>query len=421
MIHEDGGADEKLPVRRTIWGPVIGKGADDRELALSWTAHQPEATDMALLALEDARNIDEAAVIIGGAGMPGQNVIVGDANGRIGWVLSGRLPRRRGFDPARPSAWNESDTGWDGWIAKVDSPRMLDPPDGRAWSANARVVGGELHAKIGDGGYAPATRARQIRDRLSVLQQATATDLLAIQLDDRADYLAHWQPVMLEALTKAGATEAEGLVAAWSGHAAIDDPGFRLLREFEDSVADRAYEMLTVVPRKRWPDFRWRTPARFTEVALRLIREQPAHLLDPRFSDWDAWLADVAMQVVKKLPDVCTSLARCNWGRVNTTRIQHPLSQALPFLSRWLDMTSEPLPGDWSTPRVQSPTFGASERFAVSPGLEQQGYLHMPGGQSGHPFSPFYRAGHSAWARGEPTPFLPGPAVHTLTLVPAAR
>jgi penicillin amidase len=421
VLHVAGAADERLPVRRTIWGPVVARGADDRELALSWTAHEPEATDMALLGLEGARNIEEAAAVIGGAGMPAQNVMIADADGRIGWVLSGRLPRRRGFDPTRPVPWNEKDTGWDGLIPKPDSPRILDPPDGRAWSANAREVGGEMLAAIGDGGYAPATRARQIRDRLAKLQQATPTDFLAIQLDDRAEYLANWQPVLLQALTRAGATEAAALVAAWSGHAAVDDAGYRLLREFETSATDRAYEMLTVVPRGRWPDFSWSTPERFTQVALRLVRERPANLLDPHFADWDAWLADVAMQVVEELPDECASLARCTWGRVNTTRIRHPLSQALPFLSRWLDMTSEPLPGDWSMPRVQAPSFGASERFAVSPGLEQQGYLHMPGGQSGHPLSPFYRAGYEAWARGEPTPFLPGTARHVLKLVPAER
>ncbi|HLJ37755.1 MAG TPA: penicillin acylase family protein, partial [Steroidobacteraceae bacterium] len=62
--------------------------------------------------------------------------------------------------------------------------------------------------------------------------------------------------------------------------------------------------------------------------------------------------------------------------------------------------------------------FGASERFAVSPGHEDQGYYHMPGGASAHPLSPFYRAGFLAWARGEPLPFLPGPARDTLTLQP---
>ncbi len=419
VLHVAGGADEKLPVRRTIWGPIVGTGADGRELALSWTADRPEATDMAMLGLESAQNIDEAAASIAGAGMPAQNVMIGDSGGRIGWVLSGRLPRRHGFDPTRPADWSGKDTGWDGWLAAAESPRILDPPDGRTWSANARVVGGEMLAKIGDGGYAPATRARQIRDRLEGIQSATPGDLLAIQLDDRALYLAHWQPILVHALAQAGATEAEGLVAHWSGHAEIDDPGFRLLHEFEVNTSDRAYQMLTAEARKRWPKFLWRTPQRFTEVALRLIRERPMNLLDPRFADWDAWLADVAIQTVKKLPAECTNLPSCTWGAVNRTRIQHPLSVAVPSLARWLDMSSEPLPGDWSMPRVQSPNFGASERFAVSPGLESEGYLHMPGGQSGNPVSPFYRAGHEAWARGEPTPFLPGPPEHTLTLLPA--
>ena len=90
----------------------------------------------------------------------------------------------------------------------------------------------------------------------------------------------------------------------------------------------------------------------------------------------------------------------------------------MPLLSGLLDMPATAMPGDWSTPRVQSPVFGASERFAVEPGREQDGYFHMPGGQSGHPLSPFYRAGHEAWVRGEPTPFLPGPAEYVLTLTP---
>jgi penicillin amidase len=57
--------------------------------------------------------------------------------------------------------------------------------------------------------------------------------------------------------------------------------------------------------------------------------------------------------------------------------------------------------------------------MAVSPGREEDGYFHMPGGQSGHPLSPYYRAGHDAWVKGEPTPFLPGPTAHTLALRPA--
>ena len=85
-----------------------------------------------------------------------------------------------------------------------------------------------------------------------------------------------------------------------------------------------------------------------------------------------------------------------------------------------LDMPVVELPGDHDMPRVQDGAFGASERFAVSPGREAEGYLELPGGASGHPLSPFYRSGFAAWAGGRPQPLLPGPAVHRLDLAPGA-
>src|SRR5207247_7400225 len=112
-------------------------------------------------------------------------------------------------------------------------------------------------------------------------------------------------------------------------------------------------------------------------------------------------------------------IAAYAWGRANTVRIKHPLSTAVPMLGPFLDMPTEELPGDSHMPRVQGPTFGASERCAVSPGRGQDGYFHMPTGQSGHPLSPHYRDANPAWVSGAPTPFLPGSTVHTLTLQPA--
>lgn len=419
-IEVAGGKPQELVVRRTVWGPIVGDDGEGHELALAWTAHRDGANDLNLMRLETARGLDEAAAIIGGAGMPAQNVLVADRSGRIGWVLSGRLPRRNGFEATRPTAWHENGAAWDGWIPAAESPRLLDPSQGYAWSANARVMGGDAFRVIGDGDYAPASRSRQIRDRLVALPAATPADLLAIQTDDRAEYLANWQPLALAALQRAGLGQAAALVSGWSGRAVVDDAGYRLVRQFERRVADRAFTMLTVEARARWPDFRWRTPQRFTEVAWRLLQERPAHLLDPRFADWDNWLADVAKEVVADLPEQCADLERCRWGEVNRASIRHPISEAVPFLARFLDMPADALPGDWSTPRVQSSRFGASERFAVSPGREAEGYFHMPGGQSGHPLSPFYRAGHAAWVKGEATPFLPGDPEHVLVLKPGS-
>ncbi|MEO1088453.1 MAG: penicillin acylase family protein, partial [Acidobacteriota bacterium] len=55
------------------------------------------------------------------------------------------------------------------------------------------------------------------------------------------------------------------------------------------------------------------------------------------------------------------------------------------------------------------------------PGREHEAIFHMPGGQSGHPLSPFYLEGYQDWVDGTATPLLPGPARHTLTLDPATH
>jgi penicillin amidase len=106
------------------------------------------------------------------------------------------------------------------------------------------------------------------------------------------------------------------------------------------------------------------------------------------------------------------------WGDFNRASVTHPLGNAVPFAGRWLNMPDDPLPGDVYTPRAHSPRAGPSERMVVSPGREHEGILHMPTGQSGHPWSPHYGDQHRAWLTGEPIPFLPGPAVSVLTLGP---
>ena len=81
-------------------------------------------------------------------------------------------------------------------------------------------------------------------------------------------------------------------------------------------------------------------------------------------------------------------------------------------------MPDQPIPGDNNMPHVASPGFGASEHLDVSPGHEAHGILNMPGGQSDHPLSPYFGAGHEDWVEGRPTPLLPGATRHTLVLQP---
>jgi penicillin G amidase len=208
---------------------------------------------------------------------------------------------------------------------------------------------------------------------------------------------------------------ARAALARWSGHAASDDPAFRLVRAFRAQVQARVFYMLVAAARERAPDFQFEIPTSFEGPLWRVLETRPPNLLAPQYPDWDHLLRE-ALAASERLPPGCSDLRSCSWGKVNAVRVRHPLSGALPLLSSFLDMpTVSPPGGNHDMPRIQGPDYGASERFSLAPGHEDEAYFHMPGGESGHPLSPFYRAGFSDWADSKPAPLLPGPAVHWLT------
>ena len=96
--------------------------------------------------------------------------------------------------------------------------------------------------------------------------------------------------------------------------------------------------------------------------------------------------------------------------------VAHPFTMFVPQLTPWLAAPTTPMPGASFMPRVQHRRSGASQRMVVSPGKEELGIFHMPGGQSGHPLSPFFLAGHDDWVNGTSSPLLPGPMEYQLVL-----
>lgn len=419
-----GGDAVEFDIEETAWGPVVERLDDGRALALRWVAHLPGSINLGLADLATAANLDQALAVADRTAVPTQNLVIGDRDGRIAWRLLGPLARR---DPAchrlpvdapadvpqlRCAPWS---------IATDRSPAVIDPPHHRLWTANSRVVGGEPEALVGDGGYAFGARQQQIRDLLFAGRSYTEQDLLAIQLDTRALVLDRWWHLLKGLPPRADAPALLALAAAaadWNAHAEIDSAGYRLVRAWRLAVHARIADGLTGPAQVALGDaFQMPDLPQLEGIAWPLVRQQPQHLLPPRFDDWHALFEDAAREVRDTL-GARGPLEERTWGERNTARICHPLADAVPLLGRRLCMPAEPLPGDGMVPRVQGPSFGASQRMVVAPGHEQDGIAHMPGGQSGHPLSPYWGAGHDDWVHGRPTPFLPGPAERTLTLLP---
>ncbi len=426
QIAIKGEMPQEIVVRETIWGPVI----DDHDypefdLAVRWLAHEPNSINFEQLKLETVQTVFEAIQIASRMGIPPQNFVAGDTDGNIAWTIAGQIPIRADYDSSIPADWSERD-GWTGWLDADDYPRVVNPESGRIWSANARVVDGDALDKIGDGGYDLGARAKQIRDGLFAKDSFSPNDMLDIQFDDRAIFLSPWRELLLSTLDDAAVRsdtrrrEYRELADNWIPNASSDSVGYRLVRAFRIQVRESVFDaLMSEVSAAYDEDVDLRISNQFEGPLWAILEERPKHLLPPDYSSWE----ELMLRAVDSNIEYFTNnfdggLAQRSWGEKNVAAIRHPLSRAVPFLSRWLDMQRDPLNGDSNMPKAQGPDWGASERFAVSPGDEANAYMHMPGGQSDHPLSDFYGAGHQDWVQGRATGFLPGPTEHVLTLTP---
>lgn len=421
VIAISDGQTSSHTVTETHWGPVIGKDPKGNLLVYRWVAHDINAVNLNLLAMETAVSVDEALSIAAKTGIPAQNLMVADRKGNIAWTIMGPIPKRSTEFGQVPTSWADGTYQWLNYLSEKDYPVIKNPSSSFLWTANSRIVGGEMYKKLGDGGYALGARAQQIRDNLSALTKADEQALLDVGLDTRALFLDRWHKLAtktlshIDNLNHSELSKVTMLLADENLSATTNSVAYRLVRQFRLNTINYITAPLTNWLTEQDEHFNANAVYRRIEQPVwQLITEQPNNF--PLVDDsWQKLLNRALVDALESLT-ANSSIENATWGAENTSAIKHPLSSALPILSSWLDMPQLPLAGDKYMPRIQGKSFGASQRMVVSPGNEAQGIFHMPTGQSGHPWSPFYRAGHNDWVNATSSPFLPGEVKHTLTL-----
>jgi penicillin amidase len=421
------GAAQTVKVRTTVWGPVLPDPLLGKPVAVRWTALDYEATDLHLLDLDRVRDVGAAQTVFNRAGGPPLNAFSADAQGNIGWTYTGKIPRRFGLDGSVSRSWADGSRGWKGYIPPEELPRLVNPPSGFIVNANQRMVDGRYPHVIGhyfDHGH----RAYRIAERLAGERRFTERDMLTLQLDTKAEFYRFYQRLALS-LPAGGEAEQRWRRALerWDGTAERESLGFALLVEFRRLLLDEVIAPYMAPCRDLDAGFRFRRAA--VDGPLQQLLEARLPELLPhkeRYRDWNAFLRELLARAERNVSanHANESPERLAWGIVNRVSVSHPLSSALPLLGTFLNMPSVRIPGCGECVRVYAPgqpAHGASERLVVSPGHESNGFLHMPGGQSGHPLSPHYDDQQQAWVEGEPLPFETGPAIHRLELVPTAE
>lgn len=424
LIEVRGTQHPVLNVRTTRWGPLVRPAHDGTLLAMRWAGLDAAATNLALLDLPWAQTLEEGVELMRSWMGPPQNALLADDQGDIAWVPSGFIPVRSGLDGRVSVSWADEGIGWKGSLEGDDRPAVIRPESGLLFTANNRVLSIRSGSpRFGDD-FASGVRAARIKELLQAGNDWSELGVFRVALDTRVTMMEHYREHLHAAMREHDLDDDElvsramDIIDGWDGTANADQPGYRLLREYRARLQRAVLGPLLATATEAYPGFRY-TWFNHDEPVLRLLEERPMHLLNPIYSGWDELLATEFEAMVRALGPGENGGIETPWGETNRSAIAHPLSEVLPERFRAiLAAEAAPLDGDVWSVRVARPTVGASERMAVSPGREEFGLLHMPGGQSGKPMSPHFKDQHRAWLSGDPLPLLSGRPSRTLILTP---
>ena len=412
-------SEVRFEIEMSHYGPV--REIAGKRYALAWVAHQPYAVDLELAGMEQVKNVDEAMAVAEDVGIPLQNMVIADNQGNAAWKAAGAITARKTPTYVAIPEHDYSDL----WSQdEPDAPYFKNPDHGRLWTGNSRVISAHDMPRYGDGGYALGARAAQIRDRMFEYQHFDEQTFYTIQLDNEARFLQKWHALLFTTLSKDETKYAAELEALnnWQQCACPESVGYTLVRRFRSTVIDQL--MAPLEHHLKSVDLSLSPVLRHVEPGIwQILEQQPPSWLpkgNNSYSDYLQSAYDLTRQTLadKHQNGQSDTLAGLSWGEVNALAVEHPFASQIPLLGSWLNMPVYQGFGDSYMPAVQGPQFGASQRLLVQPGREQDGILTVPGGQSGHPLSKYYKAGFSEYAEQQSTPLLPGEVLHKVEILP---
>ncbi len=432
-IRVRGGGDVAFASRWSVHGPLVSDvvataadlAADDRALALQWTALAADDTTIAagfaMVRADDAAAVETA---LRDFDNPQQNVVFATRRGTIGMVSPGRVPVRAGGGGALPRLGWERAGAWTGTVPRTDLPRRIAPAAG--WLANANNAPTAEAAATLAGHWDDPFRFERIATTLA----AGPHDLdgfRALQLDRRSGLAAALLPAMLAAdATDRRSRDWLARLAAWDRVAAADIPEPLVFAAWYDALAEHLY-------------------ADELGAAFAAYRGQRAAFVERALTTRTHWCDDVATTAVEDcatilgaaLADALAELeaalgpesARWRWGRQHPADFEHSLFGELGPLGRIANLRI-PRGGDDTTVDAASPvraaapplfpsTHGVSYRQLVDVAEPTRSRFVAAGGQVGHPWSRHYRDLLALWRDGRDIPMAPpARARHVETLRP---
>ena len=436
-------------------GPVLSVDEEAGvAVTMRWAAQEADTDVNYLAALASATTVAEARDAVRNLTTVGQNVVVADRAGSIGWFPYNRVPSRPWASMDLPSFLpvpGDGSAEWDGFVDYDDLPQAVDPPAGYLATANNDMTGAQWDGDPANEGQAALQestalgyRHERIIERLAATDQHTVETMNDIMSDVHSLAGERLVPHLLEAtdgveLGEAGA-RARAALASWdftcpSGLDGVDPENANPVDDDDVSAASTGCMVFhAVLPRIRRGAFGDELFAAGVGEGTAVPGYRPLYNLLLRPVDMatgEAWWDDVSTEdAVETRSDIIAEAMRgagtwlsaqygddsdaWRWGREHTVTLRAPLFSDAgvedydhgPFVND----------GGFYTVDVANPSAtnsdgyfhrsGPSMRFACEAPADTpvRCTIQLPGGQRHFRDSPHYDDLLQKWLANEPVP-----------------
>lgn len=439
------GAPVKLTVRETRHGPVlpvIFKSV--AEIAPPGTVVAMAATPLsrddttfdAGLGITFARTPDDLMHTLAAYQAPMQNIVWATTDGHIGFIAPARVPVRSatavadGFTPADGKI---QDPLWTRYIPFDALPQTIDPPAGKVWTANNKIVPDNYPYLITTN-WPSGLRAHRIGELLAQGAPFAPGAFVRMQMDSLAPEAATLLPRLLQ-VPGAGPREdaAMELLSTWDHNMAgdkaaplifvswlihlqrliLDDDLGKLAPDFHGLHEDFLSAALARGAHSNWcDDVRTRPVETCDDMIARALTAALGEITATQGADFAKW----------------------RWDAAHIARHNHGVFGAMPFLARFFNR-EVPTSGGANTLNRGDMTYGGKRPYISVHGSGLRAVYDLSDlahsrfmialGQSGNPLSPYYDQFLHAAAEGktieiptDPAIFAEG-ALGTWTITPA--
>ncbi|MGL4610237.1 MAG: penicillin acylase family protein [Trueperaceae bacterium] len=414
-----------IEVRESRHGPIISDAnaasqqaadvtGENYVLSFAWTAlREDDVTLQGAIGLNHAKNWEEFTEALRDFHVPQQNIVYADVEGNIGVYSPAKIPIRKAGDGMMPVPGWTGEYDWTGFVPFEDLPHAYNPISGEVVTANHKITPDGYPYFLGND-WAEPYRIERILDLLGKTEKHSLETFARIQTDQTSLMAQTFIPYLLEVkaeTTLEGAAQAElqnwdGLMdrnkaaplifSAWYRELARLLYSDELGATFEDYYGFHPLFVENALADKtntKWCDDT-RTPANeaceFLET--KAFKEAIVYLSNTYGDDVTKW----------------------QWGNAHYAHSDHAILTNTP-LARFFDIKI-PNGGDAFTINAARSNIGDEEPFKQNnaPGyralydlsnLEASLFIHTSG-QSGNPFSRYYKDFAETWRDGRYIPMM---------------